>query len=253
MYNFGLKLWSTNIHYITEALRLYDAGVYSYIELFAVPGTFDKYIALWKNLKIPYIIHAPHFREGLNFARKECFEKNKILAQDALKFADALNAQYVIFHPGVEGNIKETARQLKQLFDSRMLIENKPYCSDDGTLVCNGFSPEDIAFLVAEVGVGFCLDIAHAICAANALKKKQISFIKDFLQINPLLFHLSDNEWESVHDAHKHLGHGNYKLKEIIELLPQEIKITLETPHDHQDNLHDFEQEVLFFKSLQSK
>jgi endonuclease IV/L-amino acid N-acyltransferase YncA len=239
-----LKLWSSNKNYIQEAQRLYDNGIYQYIELFAVPGTFDDVIGLWKELKIPFIIHAPHFREGLNFARPECLGKNKKLAQEALKFADALDAQQVIFHPGVDGDIKETARQLKQLFDSRMVIENKPYCSDDGKLVCNGFSPDEIAFLIAETGIGFCLDIAHAICAANALKKEPIGFIKSFLNLNPKLFHVSDNDWESVKDAHKHLGHGSFKFKEIIQLLPPGSKITLETPHDYSDSLRDFEQDV---------
>lgn len=244
MYEIGLKLWSSNKNYIQDAQRLYDNGISQYIELFAVPGTFDDVVGLWKELKIPFIIHAPHFREGLNFARQECFENNKKLVQEALKFADVLDAQQVIFHPGVEGDIKETARQLKQLFDPRMVIENKPYCSDDGKLVCNGFAHDEIAFLIDETGIGFCLDIAHAICAANALKKEQIGFIKSFLNLNPSLFHISDNDWESVKDTHKHLGQGSFKFKEIIPLLPPGSKITLETPHDYADSLNDFELDV---------
>lgn len=250
MYKLGLKLWSSNKNYISDAQRLYENGVYQYIELFAVPGTFGEYAKIWKSLKIPFVIHAPHFRQGLNFARQECFVANKKLVQEALKFANELEAQQVIFHPGVEGDIKETARQLKLLFDPRMIIENKPYCSEDGKLICNGFTPDDITFLIAETGVGFCLDLAHAICAANALKKEPITFIKAFITLNPHIFHLSDNAWESMYDSHKHLGAGSFKLREIMQLIPPESKITLETPHDYQNSLKDFEEDAVLLRSL---
>ena len=39
---FGLKLWSINTdYYLAEARRLYEKGVYSYIELYAVPHTLE--------------------------------------------------------------------------------------------------------------------------------------------------------------------------------------------------------------------
>ncbi len=40
---YGLKLWSTNDYYISEAIRLYKEGFYNYIELFIVPDSL-KYI-----------------------------------------------------------------------------------------------------------------------------------------------------------------------------------------------------------------
>ena len=48
MYKFGLKLWSVNENYIDTAKKLYDENIYDYIELYAIPSSFDEYAELWK-------------------------------------------------------------------------------------------------------------------------------------------------------------------------------------------------------------
>ena len=68
-----------------------------------------------------------------------------------------LEAETVIFHPGVNGKIAETARQIKALGDRRIIIENKPYYGKGENLICNGSSPEDILHIMSETGAGFCL------------------------------------------------------------------------------------------------
>lgn len=69
--NLGLKIWSTNTNYLKDAIKLFDKGYYKYIELFVLPGSYRHYIKFWKDLRIPFIIHAPHYREGMNLADKE--------------------------------------------------------------------------------------------------------------------------------------------------------------------------------------
>lgn len=59
MFRYGLKLFSTNANYVAEAERLYKENIYDYIELYAEPNSYKKFIQLWKNLEIPYVIHAP--------------------------------------------------------------------------------------------------------------------------------------------------------------------------------------------------
>ena len=67
-YRLGLKLWSVNTdYYYEEAKRLYSEGVFDYIELYVVPNTLDT-LPRWKELEIPFIIHAPHPRAGNNSA-----------------------------------------------------------------------------------------------------------------------------------------------------------------------------------------
>ena len=47
MKRYGLKLWSINKNYINAAKSLYEKNIYDYIELYAVPNSFDEYAALW--------------------------------------------------------------------------------------------------------------------------------------------------------------------------------------------------------------
>ena len=126
MYKFGLKLWSVNENYIDTAKKLYDENIYDYIELYAIPSSFDEYAELWKSLNIPYIIHAPHFMHGIDFSCEEKLNDNIKLAYEALKYADYLNADKIIFHPGIKGDYRQTARQIRMINDERILIENKP-------------------------------------------------------------------------------------------------------------------------------
>ena len=70
--NIGLKVWSTNLdNYAKEALRLYENGYCSYVELYAVPGTFEKTSANWTSLNIPFTLHCPHFAHGFNLGKSE--------------------------------------------------------------------------------------------------------------------------------------------------------------------------------------
>ena len=108
MHKIGLKLWSCNTDfYYDEAIRLYKEDIYDYIELYVVPGTLNT-LEKWKKLKIPFIIHNAHFAQGFNLAKSEKEESNRKIYDQTKQFADELNAKYIIFHGGIEGNIKET-------------------------------------------------------------------------------------------------------------------------------------------------
>lgn len=256
MFKVGLKIWSINENYYKEAIRLYEKGVCQFIELFSVPDSFEKFASLWKTLDIPYVIHAPHFNQGMNLAKPEHYENNMKLASEALRFADALNASMVIFHAGANGTIQETARQLKLINDQRVVIENKPYYGSRGhevwkDITCNGYSPQDIAYVLQETGAGFCFDIEHAVTAANSIKVDQIEFVKSFIKLNPKLFHITDGDWNGIYDQHKHLGQGNFKFDQIVSLYPTDCMITLESMHDFKDKLDDFELDVVHLRALE--
>lgn len=249
MFKIGLKLWSTNRQYIKDAIALYERGLYDYIELFSVPGSYDEYIKDWEALGIPYVIHAPHFYQGMCLSLKEKFHDNMRLAFEALKFADTLKAPWVVFHSGVNGSIYEVARQLKIISDSRVLIENKPYAGLAGE-VCNGSTPQDIAYLKAEAGVGFCLDIGHAICAANSFSRNHQEYLKEMLTLKPQMFHMTDGDANGMLDQHLHFGEGSYDFEMIAQLLPTNASISIECQHTYQDSLNDFEADSLFVKNM---
>jgi len=241
MIEIGLKLFSVNENYVKSAVKLYEQKVYDYIELYVVPNSFDDSAKLWKELKIPFIIHAPHFRHGVNLAQKECEANNMLLATEAKRFADILDAEYIIFHPGIAGEEREAARQFNLINDKRILIENKPYFTvlGDGN-ICNGNSPEQIKFLLDETRLGFCLDIGHCFCAANAKNIAPFDYLKQFLAFQPELFHLTDNSFASPIDKHLHFGDGDFDVEKILNYLPENYKITLETVKNSQENLDDF-------------
>lgn len=249
-FKFGLKLWSTNENYVKEAVRLYEKGIYQYIEIYMVPGTEKKMIDMWKGLNIPYVVHAQHFREGLNLAKKEAEDINRRLIDETRKFADSLSAENIIVHPGIAGDIKETARQLKEINEPRLLVENKPYYALFDGLVCNGTTPEEIGFVMKEAGIGCCLDVGHAFCAARGLKKEPLEFLKEFLNLKPEMFHLTDGDYESVYDRHDHIGKGNYDIHAVLKLIPKGKRITVETVKDSKESLADFEEDILLLERL---
>lgn len=240
MFNYGLKLWSTNKNYYKEAVRLYEKNFYSYIELYVVPNSFSEYINLWQQITIPFVVHAPHYMAGLNFSKRENQSKNFELAGEAQKYADKLSAEWIIFHPGIDGDIAETAQQMKKLNEPRALVENKPYNAIGSNLICNGTMPEEIAMVMKEANVGFCFDIGHAVCAAKAYQREYLSFLLEFMKLNPVMFHLTDGDKDNVFDEHNHIGSGNYDFTKIINMLPHNAMITVETDKDSQENLDDF-------------
>ncbi|MEQ8189543.1 MAG: sugar phosphate isomerase/epimerase family protein [Candidatus Eremiobacterota bacterium] len=244
MYNFGLKLWSTNKNYIDEAVKLYKDGVYKYIELYAVPDSYNAFIDMWVNLGIPYIIHAPHYRGGLNLASKENKDKNLKLVEEVIKFADKLDATYIIFHPGVAGSLEETVNQLNDISDERIIIENKPYYGLDDGLVCNGNSPEEIRFIMDNTHVGFCFDIGHAICSANVYTVSPLAYLMEFIKQVPQIYHLTDGDYNGLYDRHDHFGYGNFPIEEILNILLPDSYITVETIKDSIDNLSDFVSDI---------
>lgn len=249
VFRFGLKLWSNNENYVKEALRLYEKGVYQYIEIYMLPETERKMIEMWKGLDgIPYVVHAPHFKQGLNLAKKESKDLNLRLIDETINFADSLAADNIIVHPGIAGDIRETARQLKEINEPRLLVENKPYYALFDGLVCNGTTPDEICLVMEEAGVGCCLDIGHAFCAARGLQKDPMEFLKRFLELKPEMFHLTDGDYSSEYDRHDHFGKGNYDIRAILGMLPDACRITVETQKDCVDSLIDFENDIDFLK-----
>lgn len=247
---FGLKLWSINTDfYLEEARRLYEKSVYSYIELYAVPRTLNR-IEKWKTLDIPFVIHCPHSSHGFNLASKEYESENLKIFEETRLYADALNAKLIVVHGGIGGDINETARQFTLLNDSRAIIENKPYLPilppDYAPTTCRGYDRNEIETVIKSAGCGFCLDFVHAVCSANSLKIDIYEHIKNFMALNPAMYHLSNvSELDSEYDSHIHLSDGKLKIGRLLAGLPDNARITLETEKECVDSLSDFEADIL--------
>ena len=257
--NIGLKVWSTNLdNYAKEALRLYENGYCSYVELYAVPGTFEETAAGWKSLNIPFTLHCPHFAHGFNLGKSELKDNNRKIFDEVRRFADLLNVDFIIIHGGIGGEVEETAKQLKDLNEPRALIENKPYKAVPVIApgkTCVGYSPEQIELIKDESsGCGFCLDFNHAICAANSFKLDYIDYLKKFMSLKPDMFHLSDLPDEKTeYDGHFHLGEGKLDLKSLMQFMNKDSKVSLETAKNSRTSLEDFIKDSEYYSKLMEK
>lgn len=254
MNKIGLKLWNINTdYYFDEARRLYDEGVFDYIELYIVPDNVDK-LEKWKTLKIPFDIHAPHYAHKMNLAKPEFLEQNMRKAKEVLLYANELSADRIVFHGGSGGSYIETAKQLKIINDNRILIENKPY----ETLpfvnepYYTGAKINEIKYIMEKTGCGLCLDIGHCICAANSFKIDPFKYISDFVSLHPQRIHLSGIHIETNMDEHLHYREGNLDYKKLFDVLPENINITIETKKDSKTDLNDYKEDALYLKKLLS-
>ncbi|EKD80052.1 MAG: AP endonuclease [uncultured bacterium] len=229
-FKLGLKLWSTNQELILDANNLYEAGLYQYIELFAVPGSYQDTIAQWSSCKIPFVIHAAHYMTGMDLSDSTKSDSNKLLIDEAKSFADTLSATHIIFHPGVKGTLRETARQLSVIHDERLLIENVPLSSIDGKFQLLGSTPAEISSLLSSVpNLGFCLDIVHACCSANSHALNYQTILEEYISLSPRVVHLADNKHDSEIDKHLLLGAGSLPISHSLSILLNNQMITIES------------------------
>ena len=255
-YKLGLKLWSVNTDaYYEEAKKLYSQGVFDYVELYVVPNSLET-IPKWKKLKIPYILHNAHFAQGFNLANKDKAERNRQIYEQTKQFADELSVPYIIFHGGIDGDIKETAHQLASFNEPRALIENKPMIAIPNKMngkFCRGYSPEEIELIIKTANCGFCLDFGHVVCSAASQNIEHYSYIKEFLKFKPKMFHLTDNiDMTTGYDTHEHLGDGELNFLKIKSFLPNDAIITLETDKKSKENIDDFILDCKFMRNLEN-
>ena len=254
-FKIGLKLHTTNVTLIPYAIKLKKEGFFDYIELYMVPDSYRQTFNAWKDLNIPYIIHAPHSYSGLNLSLEDFEYKNNYLIEETESFRVALNPSKIIFHPGINGSIKETIRQIllhkknySELFKSS-IIENKPKMGLNGEL-CIGSSPEEILQIINETEMGFCLDVGHAIYYAAWAGLNYEDVIDSYNRLKPNMYHLSDGDVSSKTDLHLNFGKGNFKLGRILKKIPKDSYITIETNKDIKKRLTDFETDIDSFNKL---
>lgn len=251
MINIGLKIGSKDIQYTDELISFYNQGVFQYIELFTLSDSYNETVSYWKQFHIPFGIHAPHSAAGLNLACVSNRKINEAKIEESIKFADKLNAKYIIFHSGTNGMPVEVIKQLKPFADERFLIENKPIHGLDGS-TCVGSVYGDLKLIIDGIGkgCGFCLDFGHAICAANTLKRDPIDFIKKLCNLNPRVYHLTDGDYKSELDSHLHYGTGSFPLKKLLSLVPDCGMITNEAKRENLNSLEEFKLDSATLRNL---
>lgn len=260
MRKFGVKLWSRdfvkNPEFARQSVASVKDGHFDYIELFAIPNTYDDLHSLVKdNLQnLPVIIHAPHSVFGVDTGNPERFEQNVKDLEASFRYADLLKAEIIILHPGFnedERCLNESARQFQKLNDGRLAVENMPsFCTSTGR-VLHGSSPEQVARIMKASGCNLCLDFSHAICAANHFGRDKYADLKAYQALKPVMYHLCDGDWSSDKDEHRHYGEGDYPLAKLLnDYTNADTFITMETGHGVPTDISPWIADIDYLKAL---
>lgn len=183
--------------------------------------------------QFPVVIHAQHYIFGANPADKSKDGGNISSANFARKIADSTNAKRIIIHPGVINNGSSSEDNavsfIKNLNDKRVLIENLPKYKDFNCL-CT--TPEETKEFMKKADVKLCFDINHAIETAFQAGRDYKEFIKEFIKLKPVQYHLGGQRIKGGIASHLSFQDSEIDLKEILKLLPKDAEITLETEPD---------------------
>ena len=223
---FGLKLWSTNTQLLEQAEEIIKKDLFQYIELSIVP---DTEISPFLSYHLPCCIHITTDLHGVNIASQKSHVYTSREIECCMKWADNLDAHNLILHPGV-GEMDDALNFLKTLDDDRILIENMPRSGLDGEKMV-GYSPDQIEKLMGN-HFGFCLDLNHAMKASAGLRVPQEELIRDFMQLQPEMFHISDGHGFNEIDEHLPIGSGDYDMPALLgHVRDSRLPVmTLETP-----------------------
>jgi deoxyribonuclease IV len=220
----GLKIWSTNLDLLGEAVSLVHSGTFEYIELLVVPGSS---IEAFLVVDIPFALHAATERFGVNIADKTRVTFNRMVMDECFSWADALHASHIILHPGF-GDIENALAFLDDIDDRRVLIENMPKVGlNDEKLL--GYSVRQLELMLKKAEYGFCLDLNHAAKAAVSMKTDYKEVIEEMMAFIPVQFHLSDGRLNEEFDLHLPIGKGDFDMNFFYHLT-KEKRVTFETP-----------------------
>jgi deoxyribonuclease-4 len=201
----------------------------------------------------PVYIHASYL---INIASrsKELRNKSVKLLKEEMRRADALGADFVIFHTGSahDGHGKE--RAIKSIIETLKVEHYKAGLLIENTSGKSG----DIAFVMHEMAEiiketenllsGICIDICHAFAAGYNLlikheRERLIEEIKNLIGIEKLkLIHLNDSKGGAGTgmDRHEHLGSGWIGMEALGKLIRnkdiREVPLILETPKKTEDD-----------------
>ena len=223
---FGLKLWSINIDLIDQAVNLIDEKVFDYIELMMIPHSDIKPFLI----DVPYIIHIPHEKFGVNIGDVTANKYNLQMINESIGWADRLDAKHLILHAG-HGSIQHATDLLRDLSDSRLLIENMTKVGLGGEATI-GYSPAQIEVLIGDCDMGLCLDFGHAVKAAVSCGVDYKKYVEGFMGLEPKVFHVSDGMLGEERDRHLGIGEGEYDFGFLMGCVGRSDSklVTFETP-----------------------
>lgn len=168
------------------------------------------------------------------------------------RFADRLNAHFIVVHPGDAGGLDETVKQINNLNDSRLVVENMPLVSMRQTR-CVGHNPDELKAIKEGTGLDVCVDVVHSAKAAYANGEKYLDYYKRFLALRPKVVHLVDSSLSGCFDEHLNFGDGELDFSilvpKAIETVP-DVFFTLETPNKSISRLSEYKKNRMYLENV---
>lgn len=260
----GLKVWSINKNFLNKVNILFNNKEISYVEIYIIPGTIKAVSSILKKLQLPVVIHAPHFDHGFNLQDLSNIDKNTAYLKESIRAADITKALYIIMHPGFNGTIENIKNFLEKVNDKRIILENMTQVGiyGDRNLLS---APQEMREIMALTKKSFCLDFGHAYKSAyslnklpraknprhsRSLNKDPKSLIKEFMGLEPKMFHLSDGHRHMEKDEHLNLGEGNFDLSFCKECIIKSDSKMVTIEVSKKDGLNNDLRNIRFLKNL---
>lgn len=222
-----------------------------------------------KSFDTRWVVHGPHVSQGVNFSKPtnegtEIFKESIVLARD-------LGAKYVVTHPGFFKINDDKEKMLEAMTENflemkdfagensvQLLIEN--LMTEDFYFVVNGSdkipdyyfvsTPEEMKIMTKKLNVGFVLDFSHAFMSSRYHNLDYKKFMKDFVSLDPVMFHMNDSKLENKIELHLPLGQGNYDIKFFASLIGDK-DVTLEVSSTSGPPvINDFISSIDYLKSI---
>lgn len=259
MFKYGIKIWSKNKDWFTQAIEAIKQGQADFVEIYLVPDSFELAdFAIFKQNNISVNLHAPHTTHNFDVFDLTS-EKMKIWQEQVIKTADYLNSQFIVVHPGV-GDSQEIFKQESiKIKDPRILMESMVKVGfvdvKEGGVRCFGYSKEELLFINKQCGFAICFDVCHSLASAVWQKVNPYDFISECIDLlKPSYFHLSGGNIEDATDKHLNLWEGSFDFKFIKEkLLPiskqKDLFLVFEIPKQGKSLKNDLKN-IEYFKNL---
>ena len=263
MRKYSFKLFSTNLRNNPKIVE--EGGEYArnhnnrmFIELMVVPNTSKDDLGIIKSLlqDVEVRIHAPHHTMGFDAGNKSLEKQNQHIFSLSQYAADLFDAKTIVVHGGCgQGQeiVSESARQIKNFNDSRIVVENLPVIAEK-ELFLSGNTPEEISYIREKSDCGFCFDFSHALCAANYLGLDIEKQLAGFFALQPTVYHMCDGLVDETEDKHLHFGEGNYPLSHFLnEYTANDAYITMETGHGMPESIQAWVDDFKLITSIEKE
>lgn len=205
----GAKITTDDLSVAEELAEIFD-----FLEVLYISETSN-----WnKKISNALVVHAPHHMHEVDLSKKD---GNIHFVKDAIEFARKIGAKRVIIHGGMKSEDDHTAENMRELIEFgeglKIITENLPYKT--GTTTNSYSTPAQLKKLLEKTGCGFVLDFSHAAHACFSLNLDFDQTIKEFLKLDPVMFHLYDTKIDRDRDLHLPLGQGDFDIPKLIKLI----------------------------------